>query len=154
MFVFNYFGVCFQLTEGILKDIKNKTVFTTGQVAKLCRVAPRTVSKWFDSGRLLGYRIPGSADRRITREALVKFMQQHSIPLAELDDVPAEPGVVDRNRSLAIAIINVKLFAENGSYDRDALKSDCLMVALTYSNLTIGTQTDLTSPRGLVAATA
>ena len=27
-------------------------VFTTGQVAKICKVAPRTVSKWFDSGRL------------------------------------------------------------------------------------------------------
>ncbi|MFM7043497.1 MAG: response regulator, partial [Planctomycetaceae bacterium] len=25
-------------------------VFTTGQVAKICKVAPRTVSKWFDSG--------------------------------------------------------------------------------------------------------
>ncbi len=24
-------------------------VFTTGQVAKICKVAPRTVSKWFDS---------------------------------------------------------------------------------------------------------
>ena len=33
-------------------------VFTTGQVAKICKVAPRTVSKWFDSGRLKGYRIP------------------------------------------------------------------------------------------------
>ena len=40
-----------------------KKVFTTGQVAKICKVAPRTVSKWFDSGRLRGYRIPGSQDR-------------------------------------------------------------------------------------------
>ena len=40
-----------------------KKVFTTGQVAKICKVAPRTVSKWFDSGRLKGYRIPGSQDR-------------------------------------------------------------------------------------------
>jgi excisionase family DNA binding protein len=47
-----------------------KKVFTTGQVAKICKVAPRTVSKWFDSGRLRGYRIPGSQDRRIPREQL------------------------------------------------------------------------------------
>ena len=46
-----------------------KKVFTTGQVAKICKVAPRTVSKWFDSGRLRGYRIPGSQDRRIPRVA-------------------------------------------------------------------------------------
>ena len=51
-------------------------VFTTGQVAKICKVAPRTVSKWFDSGRLKGYRIPGSQDRRIPREYLIKFPQR------------------------------------------------------------------------------
>ena len=26
-----------------------KKVFTTGQVAKICKVAPRTVSKWFET---------------------------------------------------------------------------------------------------------
>ena len=36
----------------------DRTIFTTGQVAKICHVAPRTVSKWFDSGQLRGYRIP------------------------------------------------------------------------------------------------
>ena len=56
-------------------------VFTTGQVAKICKVAPRTVSKWFDSGRLKGYRIPGSQDRRIPREYLIKFLKEHGMPL-------------------------------------------------------------------------
>src|SRR4051812_21210164 len=58
-----------------------KKVFTTGQVAKICKVAPRTVSKWFDSGRLRGYRIPGSQDRRIPREHLIKFLKEHGMPL-------------------------------------------------------------------------
>ena len=58
-------------------------VFTTGQVAKICKVAPRTVSKWFDSGRLRGYRIPGSQDRRIPREYLIK---EHGMPLGDLED--------------------------------------------------------------------
>jgi excisionase family DNA binding protein len=58
-------------------------VFTTGQVAKICKVAPRTVSKWFDSGRLKGYRIPGSQDRRIPREYLIKFLKEHGMPLGE-----------------------------------------------------------------------
>ncbi|GHT17988.1 hypothetical protein FACS1894189_4990 [Planctomycetales bacterium] len=61
-------------------------VFTTGQVAKFCKVAPRTVSKWFDSGRLKGYRIPGSQDRRIPREYLIKFLKEHGMPLGELED--------------------------------------------------------------------
>src|SRR5262245_44691999 len=63
-----------------------KKVFTTGQVAKICKVAPRTVSKWFDSGRLKGYRIPGSQDRRIPREYLIKFLKEHGMPLGDLED--------------------------------------------------------------------
>jgi excisionase family DNA binding protein len=61
-------------------------VFTTGQVAKICKVAPRTVSKWFDSGRLKGYRIPGSQDRRIPREYLIRFLKEHGMPMGELED--------------------------------------------------------------------
>lgn len=59
-------------------------VFTTGQISKICQVAPRTVSKWFDTGRLRGYRIPGSNDRRVPRENLVVFMKEHGIPLGPL----------------------------------------------------------------------
>ena len=58
-----------------------KDVLTTGEVAKLCNVAPRTVSKWFDSGSLKGYRIPGSKDRRIPMSELIRFMKSHGIPI-------------------------------------------------------------------------
>ena len=39
-------------------NLLDKDVLTTGEVAKICNVASRTVSKWFDSGQLKGYRIP------------------------------------------------------------------------------------------------
>jgi len=58
-----------------------KDVLTTGEVAKICNVAPRTVSKWFDSGALKGYRIPGSKDRRIPVAELYRFMKAHQIPM-------------------------------------------------------------------------
>ncbi len=63
-----------------------RTIFTTGHVAKICKVAPRTVVKWFDSGRLRGYRVPGSKDRRIPREHLIRFLKEHGMPLGELED--------------------------------------------------------------------
>jgi len=63
----------------------SKNVLTTGEVARICNVAPRTVSKWFDSGQLRGYRIPGSKDRRIPLDHLVRFMRAHGIPLNGLD---------------------------------------------------------------------
>jgi excisionase family DNA binding protein len=61
------------------QDPKTRSLFTMGEVAKICKVAPRTVSKWFDSGRLRGYRIPGSQDRRIPREHLFKFLKEHGM---------------------------------------------------------------------------
>ena len=65
--------------------MKKKDVLTTGDVARICNVAPRTVSKWFDTGKLRGYRIPGSRDRRIPADQLIKFMRAHGMPLNGLD---------------------------------------------------------------------
>src|SRR3990167_544997 len=61
-------------------------VFTTGQVAKIYKVSVRIVNKWFDSGRLKGYRIPGSQHRRIPREYLIKFLKEYGMPLGDLED--------------------------------------------------------------------
>jgi len=66
--------------------MKVRKVFTTGQVAKICDVAPRTASKWFDSGKLAGYRIPLSNDRRVPRENLIRFLKENGMPLGELED--------------------------------------------------------------------
>jgi excisionase family DNA binding protein len=63
---------------------KGKNVLTTGDVAKICNVAPRTVSKWFDSGQLKGYRIPGSKDRRIPLNELLRFMRANNMPTEAL----------------------------------------------------------------------
>ena len=68
-----------------MRSLHHKEVLTTGEVARICHVAARTVSKWFDTGKLRGYRIPGSRDRRIPTEHLLAFMRAHGIPLEELD---------------------------------------------------------------------
>lgn len=61
--------------------------YTTGEVARICRVAPRTVSKWFDSKRLGGYVIPMSRNRRIPHTELLKFMRANHFPVPrEWDD--------------------------------------------------------------------
>ena len=93
-------------------------VFTTGQVAKICKVAPRTVSKWFDSGRLKGYRIPGSQDRRIPREFLIKFLKEHGMPLGDLEDeamakvlvVAQDQVLIDNRAKKTKRLINVVCF--------------------------------------------
>ena len=81
-----------------------KDVLTTGQVAKICNVAPRTVSKWFDSGQLRGYRIPGSRDRRIPLEQLMRFMRAHGIPLNGLDGGVTRVLLVDNKTDLSTVV--------------------------------------------------
>jgi excisionase family DNA binding protein len=68
-------------------------VFTTGQVAKVCSVATRTVAKWIDTGQLTAFRVPGSPDRRVMREPLIQFLKAHGMPLGELES-PAGASVL------------------------------------------------------------
>lgn len=79
---------------------KPKDVLTTGDVARICNVAPRTVSKWFDTGQLRGYRIPGSKDRRIPLAQLIRFMKAHGIPLDQLDTGRTRILIVDADAEL------------------------------------------------------
>lgn len=72
-----------------------KDVLTTGQVAQICNVAPRTVTKWFDNGQLRGYRIPGSKDRRIPLSELIRFMKEHNIPTDGLEKGKIRVLVID-----------------------------------------------------------
>ena len=84
-------------------------VFTTGQAAKICKVAPRTVSKWFDSGRLKGYRIPGSEDRRIPQEYLIRFLKEHGMPLGDLENEGATKVLLISNDELLVTSLKQAL---------------------------------------------
>ncbi len=74
---------------------KDKDILTTGDVARLCRVTIRTVIKWYEQGRLPGYRLPGSRDRRFTRIAVESFMRDNEIPIDLLDVKRPRVLVVD-----------------------------------------------------------
>ncbi len=84
---------------------RRKEVLTTGDVAEICQVAPRTVSKWFDSGQLKGYRVPGSKDRRIPVADLMKFMREHGMPLRGLESGLTKVLVVSPDRSLCDSVV-------------------------------------------------
>jgi excisionase family DNA binding protein len=83
---------------------KGKKVLTTGEVARICNVAPRTVSKWFDKGQLKGYRIPGSKDRRIPVSELTRFMKAHNMPAAALPVGKIRVLIADSNQETASAL--------------------------------------------------
>ena len=94
---------------------RQKDILTTGEVAKICNVAPRTVSKWFDSGQLRGYRIPGSKDRRIPLAALIRFMKAHNIPMEGLQSGRTRVLIVD-DESEIVDVLE-KVLTEQANYE-------------------------------------
>lgn len=98
-----------------------KTVFTTGEAAKICKVSQQTIIRCFDSGQLKGFRVPGSKFRRIPRDLLYKFMKENGIPTDALESGKRKALVVDDDEELIELI-------------RDALEADGRFEVRTANN--------------------
>lgn len=83
-----------------MADHMLKEVYTTGEVATVCKVSQQTVIRCFDSGKLKGFRVPGSRFRRIPRDSLVKFMKDNEIPLNLLESGKKRALVVDDDEAI------------------------------------------------------
>lgn len=115
-------------------------VFTTGQVAKICKVSSTTVSKWFDLGWLKGYRIPGGAVRRIPLEYLIRFMKENSMPLGDLEDevmvkiliLSQDQALVENVKREMLLERSFKLSVAQGGFNcglqTESFKPDCIIV--------------------------
>ncbi|MBR2584813.1 MAG: response regulator [Thermoguttaceae bacterium] len=84
-----------------------KTVFTTGEAAKICKVSQQTIIRCFDSGQLKGFRVPGNRFRRIPRDQLFAFMKDNGIPTDALESGKRKVLVVDDDRELVELIVDV-----------------------------------------------
>jgi excisionase family DNA binding protein len=74
--------------------MREKSVFTTFEAAKLCHVSPLSIINWVNAGRLPAFRTPGG-HRRIRRDDLARFMRENGIPLPEdLRDGSGRPRVL------------------------------------------------------------
>jgi len=92
-----------------------KELFTTGEAAEICRVSQQTIIRCFDSGRLVGFRVPGSKFRRIPRESLMKFMKDNAIPLEGLETGKKKVLVVDDDSE--IVDLMVEVLSRDGRFD-------------------------------------
>ena len=95
--------------------MSTKTVFTTGEAAKICKVSQQTIIRCFDNGSLKGFRVPGSRFRRIPREQLYSFMKENGIPTDALESGKKKLLIVDDDEELVELITDV--FARDGRFD-------------------------------------
>src|SRR5947199_7865318 len=84
-----------------------KTVFTTGEAAEICKISQQTIIRCFDSGRLRGFRVPGSKFRRIPREELIRFMRENSIPTDVLEGGKRRILIVDDDEQIVELFVDV-----------------------------------------------
>jgi len=92
-----------------------KEVYSTGEAAKVCKVSQQTIIRCFDAGKLKGFYVPGSRFRRIPREALVKFMKENNIPLANLDSGKRKILIVEDDPEIVELFVDV--LADDGRFD-------------------------------------
>ena len=92
-----------------------KTVFTTGEAAKICKVSQQTIIRCFDSGQLKGFRVPGSRFRRIPREQLFAFMKDNGIPTDALESGKRKVLIVDDDEELVELLVDV--FDRDGRFE-------------------------------------
>ncbi len=98
-----------------------KDLFTTGEAAEICNVSQQTIIRCFDSGRLEGFKVPGSKFRRIPRQSLVKFMKTNKIPLDNLDSGKKKVLIVDDDAEIVELMVNV--LARDGRFDIETASS-------------------------------
>lgn len=89
-----------------MPDYTEKQVFTTGEAAAICKVSQQTIIRCFDSGRLNGFRVPGSKFRRIPRAELIKFMRGNGIPADVLNGKKKRILVVDDDPAIVELFID------------------------------------------------
>jgi excisionase family DNA binding protein len=99
----------------MVSDMTNKTVFTTGEAAKICKVSQQTIIRCFDNGSLKGFRVPGSKFRRIPREQLYLFMKENGIPTDALESGKKKLLIVDDDQDLVDLIQDG--FERDGRFD-------------------------------------
>ncbi len=92
-----------------------KTVFTTGEAAKICKVSQQTIIRCFDNGQLKGFRVPGSRFRRIPRDMLYKFMKDNGIPTDALESGKRKVLLVDDD--VELVELMTKVLEEDGRFE-------------------------------------
>ena len=95
--------------------MSTKTVFTTGEAAKICKVSQQTIIRCFDNGSLKGFRVPGSRFRRIPRDQLYSFMKDNGIPTDALESGKRKVLIVDDDEDLVELLVDV--FDKDGRFD-------------------------------------
>ena len=85
----------------------SKDIFSTTEVARICRVSRMTVNRWLKEDDLKGYKSTPKSNWKVTKKDLIKFMQSNNIPLDLLKTGEVKILIVDDEIDITSFISNV-----------------------------------------------
>ncbi len=66
--------------------MSKKKFVTTGEIARICEVSPKTVIAWIERKQLRSFRI-GRGPRKVTLADLYEFLGSRSFPIGSLEEL-------------------------------------------------------------------
>jgi excisionase family DNA binding protein len=66
--------------------MSKKRFVTTGEIAKICEVSPKTVIAWIERKQLRSFRI-GRGPRKVTLADLYDFLGSRNFPIGSLEEL-------------------------------------------------------------------
>jgi hypothetical protein len=69
-----------------LPSMSKKRFVTTGEIAKICEVSPKTVIAWIERKQLRSFRI-GRGPRKVTLADLYDFLGSRNFPIGSLEEL-------------------------------------------------------------------
>jgi len=119
--------------------LKDKDLFTTSEVARVCGISKQKIVNLFDQGEIGGFKIPGppgskSRARRVPKKDLLEFMRKNNIPTDALEDTRKRILVVDDDPASLELVCDVFRGREREYEIRTALNaSDAAVLAGTFA---------------------
>ena len=96
-------------------------ILTVFKASKFCKVSPKTIINWIDSGYITAYKTVGG-HRRIKREDLEDFMKKQGIPIPEKEQAEERKRilVVDDDPIIVETIVQA---LEEDEYDYEVISA-------------------------------
>lgn len=121
---------------------------TPGEIAKLCAVHQRTVSRWIASGKLKGHQLPGRGDYRVVEADFIAFAKAYNLPVQLTEQKPPTILIVDDEAPVRRALKRV--FSQAGyeveeaenSFAAGALLERCQPSLITLDLMMPGIRVD------------
>ena len=85
----------------------SKDIFSTTEVANICRVSRMTVNRWLKEGDLIGFKSTPKSNWRIAKKELIEFMQSNHIPMNLLKTDKVKILIVDDDACITSFISEV-----------------------------------------------